>query len=333
MFRVWVHLVAVAVGCSVVSPGAAQTSSSTPAASNDDDVRRWDDLKAAGDEAFGARRYREALTHYDAAYAIDPRPALHFNRGRSYEALGAFPEALDEFERFASRASVDLKAKVPKLDELIETMRDRVCTIRIETDPSGAQVLLRGVKIGTTPLGETRVNAGKAEIEVSAPNHLPFRRTVTLPGGRILPLSFSLEPAVRGQVVVKTDPEGATITIDGEPAGLSPLTVQADRGRHEIEISLDGFDTVEDVVTVDPGRDATVNITLTSETPVYEAWWFWTSIGAAVVVGGALTATFVALNTERDPIAGDIDPGLVQAPIRGGSPTGGGGVSLLRLAF
>ncbi len=285
----------------------------------------WKTLKEKGDEAFRERRYGEALELYDAAWAKEQQPVLNYNRGRAYEALGRFPEALDQFESFVERAPKDLKAKVPKLDALMEETRGKVCTVTIESVPVGATVLLDGVKLGVTPIVDRRVNAGDVELELSADNYLPKTQSVSLPGGGTLPLKVSLAPVTQGKLIVKTDPEGATVTIDGKPAGLSPIVREVTSGEHQLRIELDGYETIEDTFAVEPGKDETVSITLTSTTPVYAAWWFWTSIGGAVAVAGGLTATFVALNTEKDPEPGSIDPGLVQAPITG--------ASILQLAF
>lgn len=285
----------------------------------------WKTLKEKGDEAFRERRYGEALEFYDAAWAKEQQPVLNYNRGRAYEALGRFPEALDQFESFVERAPKDLKAKVPKLDTLMEETRGKVCTISIESVPVGATVLLDGVKLGVTPIVDRRVNAGDVELELSADNYLPKTQAVSLPGGGTLPLNITLAPVTQGKLIVKTDPEGATVTIDGKPAGLSPIVREVTSGEHQLRIELDGYETIEDTFAVEPGKDETVSITLTSTTPIYAAWWFWTSIGGAVAVAGGLTATFVALNTEKEPEPGSIDPGLVQAPITG--------ASILQLAF
>src|SRR5260370_9260805 len=45
----------------------------------------------------------------------------------------------------------------------------------------------------------------------------------------------SLRTQLRGELRIQTDPRGATVSIDGRPAGISPLTVPVSIGRHVVE--------------------------------------------------------------------------------------------------
>ena len=49
--------------------------------------------------------------------------------------------------------------------------------------------------------------------------------------------------AVTRQVVVASDPQGASITIDGVPQGAAPLTLQLAPGGHLVETSMKGYET------------------------------------------------------------------------------------------
>ncbi len=51
----------------------------------------------------------------------------------------------------------------------------------------------------------------------------------------------SLRTQLRGELRIQTDPRGATVSIDGRPAGTSPLHVPVSIGRHVVEAkSVDG---------------------------------------------------------------------------------------------
>src|SRR5437899_856477 len=57
-------------------------------------------LKKRGDDAMDSLRYADALAAYSEAYSLSKDPALLYNKGRADQALGDYPSALQELERF-----------------------------------------------------------------------------------------------------------------------------------------------------------------------------------------------------------------------------------------
>ena len=141
------------------------------------------DLKKKGDDAMDALRYDEALAAYTQAYELGHDPAILYNRGRLHQARGEMPAAVDDLERFEREASPDLRAKVPKLSELLAEVRAKVSTLGIHCNVDGARVMVRGVVVGTTPLENVRLNSGAATLEVLAPGYTAYRRDLALAGG------------------------------------------------------------------------------------------------------------------------------------------------------
>jgi hypothetical protein len=53
-----------------------------------------------------------------------------------------------------------------------------------------------------------------------------------------------------GVLTINTVPHGATVTLDGEPVGASPLQKRVRTGSHVIELALEGFEPFREVVDV-----------------------------------------------------------------------------------
>lgn len=108
----------------------AQSVPSTALAQSTTSVQSADDAKRKGDEAMVALRYAEAL------------------------------------EQFAAKASPELKARVPKLDQLVSDVRSRVCTLVISSTVADADIRLGEKVIGQTTSGQLtlRVSAGKQHL-------------------------------------------------------------------------------------------------------------------------------------------------------------------------
>ena len=54
-------------------------------------------------------RPADALRAYNEAYALEPQPALLYNRGRAHMALEQFPEALQQLLQFREQAPPELR--------------------------------------------------------------------------------------------------------------------------------------------------------------------------------------------------------------------------------
>ena len=75
-----------------------------------------------------------------------------------------------------------------------------------------------------------------------------------------------LELAGTGTLAITSDPPGATVRVDGEPVGLTPVTVTTRAGDHMVSFEKTGFLTPADVkVAVQSGGMSPVSRTLVPE--------------------------------------------------------------------
>jgi hypothetical protein len=273
-------------------------------------------LKAAGDTAMESLNYTDALAAYTEAYALSSDPALLYNKGQALRALERFPEALGELERFDQAAPPGLKAKVPKLRELIAEVRERVTTLTIACNVEGARILVRDKLVGATPLPvPLRLSSGRASVEVSADGFETFRRVYDLPGGGSTAIDAQLlSKDTTGVLIVTTERPGAEAFVDGKAAGSPPVEVVVASGAHSIRVLREGFDVATTTAVVAAGERKRVEIALQARRPLASRWWFWTSlgVGAATLAGVAVAG---ALLTDRKAGTGDILPGRVSAPL------------------
>lgn len=274
-------------------------------------------LKKQGDEEMDALHYDAALVAYTKAYELTKDPALLYNRARVLEALARYPDAVDELMRFSTEASPALRAKVPKLKELIDELNAKITRLTVRCPVPNARVLLRDKAIGTTPFDKpVRVNSGIAQLEVVAEGYVALRKTVDLPPGGELEVDAPLAMRdAKGGLVVGSSPNGADVLVDGRSLGHTPTEAQLPPGNHELLLRLDGYREKRVTAVVVEGERKRVDVMLDKKPPITSTWWFWTGVG--VVVVGVTTATLVyAFSTERDADRGDIPPGQVAGPLR-----------------
>jgi hypothetical protein len=130
-------------------------------------------------------------------------------------------------------------------------------TMSIESKPTGAQVKIDGEVRGVTPLSLS-LAAGAHVIEISAggePRVLP----VTLAACSTLSQYIELSSvSALGRIAVQSTPVGATILLDGQPRGLTPIELpDVSAGEHELVLDYNG-QRVRQTVTVAAGTTTTV---------------------------------------------------------------------------
>ncbi|CAN5922817.1 hypothetical protein BH11MYX3_BH11MYX3_30350 [soil metagenome] len=92
-----------------------------------------------------------------------------------------------------------------------------------------------------------------------------------------------------GQLKLSSVPTGAHVTIDGAPAGVTPIDVALPPGIHQITVSAEGHGDAQRSVTIIQGETAPVDLQLSgdrgqrSKLPLAII-----GIGGALLVGGAL---------------------------------------------
>ncbi len=124
----------------------------------------------------------------------------------------------------------------------------------IASNPPGANVLVDGQSIGTTP-GSFEVESGPRVIEVRRNGFKSTSRRVQITTGEPVDLGTLRLVPVDGRLAVRSEPEGATVTIDREFRGTTPLQIAVTPDTpHEVKVSLAGHSTFQKTVSVGPGQ-------------------------------------------------------------------------------
>jgi hypothetical protein len=287
---------------------------------------RVEELKKRGNQAMLDLNYGEALDAYAAALAIAPGDAtLYYNLGRAHQAREDYPAALDALDNFGQKASPEVKARVPKLEQLVADVRSRVGTLTVRCS---AEVADANVSVGektsmkgcsSTPK-QVRISvpARRAVVEVrlAAESYQGQSVRVAVEGGGP-PVSVSLmvlPNASSGTLLVRASPPDARISVDGVERGNPPLEVPLPAGAHTVDVRADRHDSAHVPVVVEAGRTKDVSLDLQRSAPITSKWWFWTGVGV-VAVGIGVTVWYLVAQPEKDASSGTIPPGQVSAPL------------------
>jgi hypothetical protein len=131
-------------------------------------------------------------------------------------------------------------------------------TVVVNTEPAGVNVVIDGQAHGMTPTTAT-LSVGTHTIELSTSG---ARRTMTVnvAAGAQVSQFIEMPKAVAGtgDLQVRTDPAGAKVSVDGQPRGVSPLTISAlTPGSHMVALEND-LGSVNQEVSIQPGATASL---------------------------------------------------------------------------
>ncbi|WP_226667834.1 PEGA domain-containing protein [Microbulbifer aggregans] len=141
-------------------------------------------------------------------------------------------------------------------------LRPAWANVHITSNPAGATVSVEGEVLGTTPL-TTELIQGDRLVNISLPDYKTAEIQVPVTAGVDQTLDTIELGAADGLLNLVTIPEGASVTVDGEFRGRTPIELDlASNSRHQLRFFKDGFGTVERSIDVRAGeqREMTVNL-------------------------------------------------------------------------
>jgi hypothetical protein len=173
----------------------------------------------------------------------------------------------------------------PEIDFTLE----KLSTLHIEADVTGAEVQIDDRAVGVTPVGR-ELEAGMYRVQVSKPGYLTSTRQVRVNAGDQVSLMLSLPPLPRErEVAIRIDqPLSSTVSIDGREVGTPPLQEKLKTGFHRVVVRSPAHVDYTGEVEVPDDRDLLVTVHLTGRRTRTQRALFWSleSLASAAAAGG-----------------------------------------------
>jgi formylglycine-generating enzyme required for sulfatase activity len=135
--------------------------------------------------------------------------------------------------------------------------------LRLVSEPAGAEVRIDDTPAGVTPL-QTQILHGPRSLVLTLARYKPVTLQLDIEAGTVLePQPIQLEPA-DGQLVLGSQPAGATISVDDEFRGTTPATLMLTSGaEHRLRLSKPGYQTFSKDILLEPEAidELAVNLT------------------------------------------------------------------------
>lgn len=135
--------------------------------------------------------------------------------------------------------------------------------VRVISDPPGAALRVDGEETGLTTPVDAEIVAGTRVLTLHLEGHEQARARVELVPSQTLELpTFELR-RVAGRLLVRTEPAGASVTVDDAFRGRTPVTLElSPEQAHRIELFKSGHEPATRRVRVEPDADSRLEVTL-----------------------------------------------------------------------
>lgn len=134
-------------------------------------------------------------------------------------------------------------------------------SLKIKTRPEdGATIEINGKKIlKTTPYYNNMIAAGAYDIKITKDKYKPETRTINIIDGTIDSLDIEMCLGF-SDLVIKTEPEGVGVIIDGKKCGNTPLFLNdIAYGDHKICLMKDNYYTINKVFSIEDDKCFEIN--------------------------------------------------------------------------
>ena len=202
-----------------------------------------------------------ALVPETATVVIDSEPTgahLQLN-GKEYDTpvvlsdlpLGFYSATL-QMEGYTRR---DISWKVQNSRPILINvqMMNNIGELTVSSNPDSADVEIDGKAYGTTPFNEF-LEQGQHKIRLTKTGYKPYEKIVTVKRDDTTDVNVEME-MLPGSLSLNSEPSGAALFINGIDYGLTPYNRDSiEAGDYTIRLTKDGFDPLEQTITVLPGQ-------------------------------------------------------------------------------
>ncbi len=134
--------------------------------------------------------------------------------------------------------------------------------VTIPSIPSGAAISVDGDQVGATP-GPVPVPSGERRILVKLPGYKGWRDILQVTAGQPLTLSEIRLERADGLLSVRSSPRGASVTVDGQYEGLTPIEIAVAPGTAlGVRVFKVGYAPVERSIRVESGTERAMSVEL-----------------------------------------------------------------------
>ncbi|MDD2709827.1 MAG: PEGA domain-containing protein [Verrucomicrobiae bacterium] len=159
---------------------------------------------------------------------------------------------------------VAIHDRTPQLCQM--NMKSNMATLKVESTPPGALVIVDGIQRGKTPCSVEDMTIGNHAIRLLKEGLKEYQSQIHVPQAGIIPVNIQLDEKT-AFIDVNTTPSDAKVSLGGVFKGRSPIQLAGLKdGVHAVTIEKAGYLTTNATVEISKTQDAKLDITLEKST-------------------------------------------------------------------
>ncbi|MDX2502031.1 MAG: PEGA domain-containing protein [Deltaproteobacteria bacterium] len=124
----------------------------------------------------------------------------------------------------------------------------------------GAAIFVDGQQIGQTPGTDLKLKAGRRSLVIRAEKYQDIKTEIEVDGcGVRQAMDLALVPGW-ADIAIDSIPSQARLTVNGQAAGITPLTIELPAGEHELVLTAEKFKPWRQVIAVQANQPRTLDI-------------------------------------------------------------------------
>jgi len=134
------------------------------------------------------------------------------------------------------------------------------CSLKITSEPTGAEVWVDDEKVGVTPIDKLDVKDGQTKVQVKKQGHAPFETQVDLKAGQKTALHVQLHKLHKYSLTATSVPSGANVYLNDREIGITPMTgIILEQPEFTVKFVKEGFASRTETVSLRPGEQAYIH--------------------------------------------------------------------------
>jgi TPR repeat protein len=193
----------------------------------------------------------------DKAPQVPPNTFTHVPFGTHQLSV-----TLDGYEPIKQELQVR-KGMAPEIRVQLKPILE-IPALSIQTEPSGATILLDDKEPKESPNTFTHVPFGTHQLSVTLDGYEPVKQELQIRKGMAPEIRLQLKPILEIPALsIRAEPAGATILLDDKMPEVPPNTfTRVQFGTHQLSVTLDGYEPVKQELQVRKGMAPEIRVQL-----------------------------------------------------------------------
>jgi len=145
------------------------------------------------------------------------------------------------------------------ISEVQAELKQNFGNLSIKSFPTGSVVMINGQVKGKTPYYIGQIKSGSYNIQVSKDLYHNYEENFIITDGSSNTRDIRLTPSF-GQLVIKTNPPGVDVKLDGQSRGVTPFELdELPSGNYHLTLTKDLYQTLDQGIVIEDGKTLNLN--------------------------------------------------------------------------